>query len=430
MKSSPSKPFVAQPTTLRRQQLAAVLGLRACACAGQLGLLLVAEFGLGVRLPWEALLPVLLAQLGLLVLTLMKWRRLWAIGPYELAAQLFADLAAFSFVLYFTGGATNPFVALYLPLLGLAAVLLPLRQVVVLALVCVLAYSVLMWEYVPLVLANPGDSITFHLVGMWVNFWVSVLILVGFVARLSNRLRDQEASLLKAQQGLIAEQHMAALGNQSAALAHQLGTPVSTLMTIVNDWADVPQTPVPAEDVQAMRQQLAVIQTVLADLRSRVQGPQAVRPGLSQPQAWLQGVLDEWKNVNPDQALAFDCEQTPWPVTLAVQPDTLQLALNGVLDNARAAQNRVGAEAAIQVRFVLEQGQCVIEIQDQGGGVPAHLLPRLGAEPVEGHGQGMGLYLLSSLLAREGATLSISNVPGSGQSVQGALVRLVLPVGV
>lgn len=212
--------------SVRRQQMVTVMWMRTLALAAQVLLLAVVGLLLHVSLPWPVLTVILGALVLLNVITFIRLRQGHSVGSFEVAAQLFADLAAFTFVLYFTGGVTNPFVSLYLPLLGLAAALLPWAQVAVLALFSVVAYTVLMGNYIPLVLANPDDGVHFHLVGMWLNFLVSVLILVGFVARLSSSIRNRDQALGRAQQRLASESRLAALGNQAASIAHQLGTPV------------------------------------------------------------------------------------------------------------------------------------------------------------------------------------------------------------
>lgn len=198
--------------SVRRQQMVTVMWMRMLALAAQVLLLAVVGLFLQVTLPWPVLTSILGALALLNVITFIRLRQGTAVGSFEVAAQLFADLAAFSFILYFTGGVTNPFVSLYLPLLGLAAALLPWAQVAFLALFSVVAYTVLMSNYVPLVLANPDDGIHFHLVGMWLNFLVSVLILVGFVARLSSSIRNRDQALGRAQQRLSSESRLAALG--------------------------------------------------------------------------------------------------------------------------------------------------------------------------------------------------------------------------
>jgi len=111
--------------SVRRQQMVTVMWMRTLALAAQVLLLAVVGLLLKVSLPWSVLAVILGALVLLNAITFIRLRQGHSVGSFEVAAQLFADLAAFTFVLYFTGGVTNPFVSLYLPLLGLAAALLP-----------------------------------------------------------------------------------------------------------------------------------------------------------------------------------------------------------------------------------------------------------------------------------------------------------------
>lgn len=421
MKASQTDRPLAQAA--RQQQLRTVVALRLFATLAQLSLLWVAHSMLGVALPWPMLGLIFSLLLVLNATTWLRLRQQQPIGQYELVSQLFADIAAFSLVLYFTGGVTNPFVSLYLPLLGLAAALLPIRQVVVLAVVSVLAYSVLMMEYIPLVLANPADGVYFHLVGMWLNFMVSALILVGFVARLSNALRKRESALSLAQNRLASEERLAALGNQAASIAHQLGTPVSTIATLVADLRDEPRLEDHLQDLNVLASQVQAIQATLQSLREQVHARDA---GLNAPapvdlDAWVGQAVAHWRNRHPAQELFVDSGSRREPAMLDVRAEVLDLALNALLDNAMQAQMRAGVAQPLQIRVHVLPTLVRLELQDQGGGIAPELLPLLGVQPVDGHGQGVGLFLLANLLQREGAALSFAN------QVDGACVVIDIP---
>jgi two-component system sensor histidine kinase RegB len=293
--------------SVRRQQLRTALWIRLFAIVIVCVIGLVAEFWLGVNLPWPVFAGVILVFIALNALAAWRYQSEARVGRFEVAAHLGADLLSFSVLLYFTGGVTNPFVSFYLPLIGLAAALLPRGQVFVLAVVSVLAYSFLMSNYWPLVLSNPSDGIHFHLIGMWMNFMVSVLILVVFVARLSASVRQREHDLRQAQGLLVRESKLAVLGNQAASIAHQLGTPAATLVTILADWVEDSALQAYSDDVWVMQNQLQSIQKTLAQLRAQVEFNVGVRGSNGwvsvNPQTWLDGFVQQWRNRNPHAQL-------------------------------------------------------------------------------------------------------------------------------
>jgi two-component system, sensor histidine kinase RegB len=324
-------------------------------------------------------------------------------------------LAAFTFVLYFTGGVTNPFVSLYLPLLGLAAALLPWAQVAVLALFSVVAYTVLMGNYIPLVLANPDDGVHFHLVGMWLNFLVSVLILVGFVARLSSSIRNRDQALGRAQQRLASESRLAALGNQAASIAHQLGTPVSTIATIVSDWKNDPAMQAQLREMNVLSAQVQSITDTLGQLRDQIE----VNPRhnadaqMIKPSEWLQNTLGIWRTRNPQHEVRLMPSIASIAGEFKVRKELLELGLITLLDNAAQSQQRASVRDPLQVGMQCDHESLTLFVNDAGGGIDAELLPKIGQQLFQANGQGMGLFLLANLLEREGGKLSLRNLnPG------------------
>lgn len=401
--------------SVRRQQMVTVMWMRTLALAAQFLLLAVVGLLLKVSLPW----PVLTVILGALVLLngiiYIRLRQGHSVGSFEVAAQLFADLAAFSFVLYFTGGVTNPFVSLYLPLLGLAAALLPWAQVAVLALFSVVAYTVLMGNYIPLVLANPDDGVHFHLVGMWLNFLVSVLILVGFVARLSSSIRNRDQALGRAQQRLASESRLAALGNQAASIAHQLGTPVSTIATIVSDWKNDPAMHAQAREMNILSAQVQSITDTLGQLRDQIE----VNPRhnadaqMIKPSEWLQATLGIWRTRNPQHEVRLMTSIASIAGEFKVRKELLELGLITLLDNAAQSQQRASVSEPLQVGMQCDEVSMTLFVNDAGQGIDTDLLPKIGQQLFQANGQGMGLFLLANLLEREGGKLGLRNLnPG------------------
>lgn len=401
--------------SVRRQQMVTVMWMRTLALAAQGLLLAVVGLLLKVSLPWSVLAVILGALVLLNAITFIRLRQGHSVGSFEVAAQLFADLAAFTFVLYFTGGVTNPFVSLYLPLLGLAAALLPWAQVAVLALFSVVAYTVLMGNYIPLVLANPDDGVHFHLVGMWLNFLVSVLILVGFVARLSSSIRNRDQALGRAQQRLASESRLAALGNQAASIAHQLGTPVSTIATIVSDWKNDPAMHAQVREMNILSAQVQSITDTLGQLRAQIE----VNPRhnadaqIIKPSEWLQTTLGIWRTRNPQHEVRLMPSIASIAGEFKVRKELLELGLITLLDNAAQSHQRASVRDPLQVGMQCDHESLTLFVNDAGGGIDAELLPKIGQQLFQANGQGMGLFLLTNLLEREGGKLSLRNLnPG------------------
>ncbi|HBC19476.1 MAG TPA: histidine kinase, partial [Alcanivorax sp.] len=107
-----------------RKNLQLLIQLRWIAMGGQLATILLVHFGFGISLPLGQMLVVLFGLLLLNAVSLLRLKLPKSIGNTELFLSLLIDVATLTILLYLSGGATNPFVFLYLLQVILGAVLL------------------------------------------------------------------------------------------------------------------------------------------------------------------------------------------------------------------------------------------------------------------------------------------------------------------
>ena len=86
------------------------------------------------------------------------WRERFIVSERELLVQLLIDVAALSALLYFTGGAVNPFAVCYLLIVLYASVALPQRLAWSVAAVCMLSFAGLHLLRVPLPVSDPANA--------------------------------------------------------------------------------------------------------------------------------------------------------------------------------------------------------------------------------------------------------------------------------
>ncbi|AOY94097.1 ATP-binding protein [Cupriavidus sp. USMAA2-4] len=397
--------------------------LRWALLSAQATMLLTCEALAGVILPYRPLLIIFALQT---LFNLMTGLRLHlhssddaAPSDAELMGQLMVDLTALSAILFFTGGATNPFVSFYLPGLAIAAAILPWRMVMALALFALACYSVLLLEYVPLNLINPDNAVNYHLAGMWLNFVASAVMIAFFVARLSGVLRQRDAQLSQAQEQLLREARVEALNAQAAAVAHEIGTPLSTLAVIAGELRGDAEhrqhgaTPVAGylADLQTMEQQIELCKSILARLREdhATVAPQAIA-------SWLPAFVERWQLRHPQAQL--QASAAPAAAAQEIEPARVGQILTILLDNA--ARSQQGATPPLQLSIALESGTphatLCFRVADHGGGIAPLLRQHLGEAPVASShgGQGIGAYLAQSTALRMGGRLSWHDHAGGG----------------
>ncbi|MDQ0143745.1 ATP-binding protein [Cupriavidus necator] len=407
--------------TLRR-----LFWLRWALLGGQALTVLVCEPIAGIHLPYAPLLVVLGLQALFNLLTGLRLRqhtrRNSAPGEAELMGQLLVDLTALSAILFYTGGATNPFVSFYLPGLAIAAAILPWRQVIALALYALACYTVLLIEYVPLDLHDPDNAVNYHLAGMWLNFVASAVMIALFVARLSGVLRQREAQLNLAREQLLREARVEDLNGQAAAVAHEIGTPLATLAVIAGELrADASDAVRGASsisgylpDLQTMEQQLALCRSTLARLR---EDPATLAP--QRIDGWLPAFAERWQLRHPNASL--QAVATPGAGAQAVETARVGQILTILLDNAARSQQAAGRGARpLQLQIAMAPGNAApwlsFRVADQGDGIPDALRGQLGETPVASQhgGQGIGLYLAQSAARQMGGELAWHDRPGGG----------------
>lgn len=222
---------------INAQALATTLAwLRPCAALGQALAIAVAISWLHVALP----LPPLFAGIAVLALAspLAFWRlrQAWPVGEVEAVCLVVFDLLLLGWALYFTGGASNPFITLLLVPVALAATALSVRGTGVVVLLAAAAYAILMFHYVPLPdISTHGSAAGFrlHLTGMAINFLIAALLLAVFIGRMTALLYAQREATRELRERMLRDEGILAVATQAAEAAHELNTPLSTLRTLL-----------------------------------------------------------------------------------------------------------------------------------------------------------------------------------------------------
>ena len=259
-----------------RQNLRQLSIIRNIALGGQLFALLFFSQIQDIGLPVTTL-SIVLALYGLVIVTTW-WRSFQspAITELEFFSHLLLDILFFTALLYFSGGASNPFVSYYLVPISIAATTLPLRYTWSIALLSLGAYSWLLVNYLPIPALSPaleqGDhhdsSNNLHILGMWCNFVVSALLITYFVTRMASTLKEQEIKLAQQREDQLRDEQVIGIGTLAAGTAHELGTPLNTMKILVDEMRDEIQDEKSDfdEDLSILQQQIEQCRTTLKQL--------------------------------------------------------------------------------------------------------------------------------------------------------------------
>lgn len=408
-------------------RLATLVMLRWAAVAGQFGALAVA-WGIGLRFPLgPALVVVAMAAAINIGLT---FRLRLPLSQRQVAAQLYFDLLQLTLLLTFTGGLDNPFTALMLAPVTIAATALPGRQTVVLGLATIALITLTGLVAEPLRHADGTLLIREPLLlfGHWVTIVIGVAFFATYASRVSAELSARSQALFATQLALAREQRLQHLGGVVAAAAHELGTPLATIKLVstelLEDLRDeLAGRPDLLEDLALLGQSADRCRDIL-----RSMGRQG-REDLLVRDAPLEFLLAE--AVSPHDSLGKRIVVTAESLDDSPQP-TLQrdpAAMHGLRNLIQNAVDFAASEVRVAATWSAEE--ITITISDDGKGYPPQLIERIGEpflgarrteERLQGYeGMGLGLFISVTLLGRSGARLEFGN------GGPGAVVRVSWP---
>ena len=92
---------------------------------------------------------------------------------------------------------------------------------------------------------------------MWLNFVISVVVVVFFLTRMAATLKDRERQLAAAREATLRNEQILALGTLAAGAAHQLGTPLGTMAIVIRELQlSHENDPETREDLTLLREQV------------------------------------------------------------------------------------------------------------------------------------------------------------------------------
>lgn len=406
------------------ENLRQLLLIRTLVLSAQILAVLAAHFLLQQTMAY-AELAVLFVAMSLF--TFFSWRTLFkstAVTQQATLTQLLTDIIALTYFLYFSGGATNPFVSYYLVPISIAAATLRWSYTTMLAIACIAAYSFLLFFYQPLSLfeinqhMHHGSSLNPHIIGMWVNFVLSASLITYFVVKMAGRLNERESQLQAHREQNLQNEKMLAIATQAAGTAHELGTPLGTIAVTLDNIAANPADKL-NEQLETAQQQVSIcrnsLQRLVATASERAQNSGYIVAA----EDYLEDLLDLWLLIRPDADLhvSWDDEATR-NCALETTPSLDQAILN-LLNNAADA-----CLENLQMTLTYTQQFLHIKILDQGPGIPVELADQLGSPFTSNKqdGLGLGLYLSHATLNKLNGSVRLYN-----RADGGTLTEIILP---
>ncbi len=424
-------PVQSGDTSLTRQGLQRLLLLRAfvtgASCAGLFALMLL----FGLQVPGAYIAGLVAAIVVSILLGYWRLNLSRPIGNTELFLHILVDVVFLVLLLLNTGGVGNPLISYLLVLLAVTATLLPRGFANSFAVGSILVYTFFLLldlsaeQNMPGMSGNAQDMFELHLVGMWVIFVVSAILITVFISAMAIAVRDREHHLAEARENELRNEQLVAIGTLAAGTAHALGTPLSTMSVILNDLDEIDQEELEGESV---KQEIGLLREQVSRCKHSIN--QLIRYyHKDDPSAREQVTLarfaadiqDYILNVHPAAKVEFRLTaeaETPFDVEPSLRHAVINIIENGI----KAARKAVNVEYAVDPE---NTRMLLISVADDGPGIPDEVLERIGEPFVSRRkdSMGLGIFLANAALRRAGGSIEMFNRQAGGAKT---MIRLPL----
>jgi len=415
MPSSRSGPFALART---------LAWLRLCAIAGQSVAILTCVTLLKLDVP---LLPLMIGVCVLAVFAAAASFRLgmpWKVSEGEAIVHIAADTLVLGYLLYFTGGAANPFVTLLLVPIALSAAALSVPGVSLVAILTGVAYVLLVPYHLPLpTLGDKTQDFDLYVAGMGVNFVIMAILLGVFISNLAKAIRIQQGEVQRVRERALRDEGILAIATQAAGAAHELNTPLSTMRTLLPEIRREHATDnALGEDLDLLDGQVERCRTILREMVAFGQAQLSQEPERLTLDEFVHVCLERFQLLRPEADVTVNLEPGAGRIALR-SPPGLRHALINLLNNAADA-SALNESAAVHLRIGVVEQWLELTVTDEGPGFDEFDdLGTLGLSQ-KATGLGLGLALAEATAERLNGELAASNTG------HGAEMRLRLPLRV
>lgn len=388
--------------------------------------LLLSAFADNVQLPYYDLIVILASFTLLDCLTFFRLRNNLVVTEWEFFIHLIIDVCFLNTLLFFSGGANNPFISYLLVPICISAATLPWRYTWFITSLCIATYSFLLFFYTPLPIftidhqQHNHSNLNWHIIGMWLNFFLSAVLITYFVVKMANTLRENNEALTALREDELRNEQVIAIATLAASAAHEINTPLSTMTVLLSELRNEHENNIPLlNDINILSQQ---VNHCSATLKQLVENAAETTQGQLQQQTvhdFCISITDRWQLLRPSINFYVDIVKNTENPFITINPG-VDYAIINLLNNAADASPEY-------VKVTIEWSKSLLtwRIVDKGHGIDKNLSATLGKElnTTKKQGLGLGMLLTHATIKRYGGgVIQNENYP------QGTITELTLPL--
>ena len=389
------------------KNLQQLLQMRAFAVLAQVFALVVAIYIYHLELP---ILPMLAI---IFLLMAVSFYAIYCINKQKISNstlfwQMLFDVLALAGQIYFSGGISNPFISLFLLQVVVASILLKTSYAWLIGAITCFFYTLLShYSYRQPAVLQHHHTFDFHLQGMMLVHFLSSFLLIFFISKIMQNIAFEQQKNQELNQKILSKQKLAEMGLLATNYAHNLGTPLTNIDVIINDWQKLSLATVNqkefALDLENIKQQIGKCKKILSDILQHFQHQRLENYNKISFADYCKSIVLEWQQQKQCQQLnyQFNCQQNHQ----IIFDNLLKQAIFNVFDNAfECSSNTVSID-------ISDNQNSIIITTTNAGHFNTKALQNLGKKNISTkNSSGLGLFLTMQILESFNGNLIINNL--------------------
>ena len=330
------------------------------------------------------------------------------------------DLLLLGILFFLTGGITNPFIFLIIVPAVFSSQYLNIYSSIILVSLIILILTILTFYYIDL--PHPSElhfhAPDYYLFAIPISIIIGLLFLVYFGVKFGEENRIRKTAYDKIQELMAKENELISLGAQSAAAAHSLGTPLSTILLTIKELQQEFGTNVKIKkDLDLLLSQTRRCREILKKLSMNPKIDDRFLESNLDLYDYLNEIIRSYEEIS-DKKFILNIENHKNPLKTSKSSEIIY-GLRNFIGNANKF-----SKIKIEIFLKSNKNDTEILIKDDGPGFPKDLIEkhRLG-EPyirtaaqknISKYGLGLGTFIGKTLLEKNYANIIFKNSEKNG----------------
>jgi len=321
---------------------------------------------------------------------------------------LIYDLFQLTFLLYLTGGISNPFSFLMIVPSIVSSTFLSMGTTIILGTLTIILLFFLKnyHEILPGLDAYRFSFPEYYLEGILISIIIGLIFLSYFGIRFSGETKKRSEALEKLQQVMAREYQLDSLGGLAAAAAHSLGTPLATISVVAKELKkEIGDKSKHAKDLELLVSQSKRCSDILRKIsRKEIEDDQFIN--IVKVEDLLEEIIISFKEIS-EIKISLISDEDKNKINIKRAPE-LVYGLRNFIGNAVKF-----SKSKVKIDLRSDDSTIEIKINDDGPGIPEDIIGKIGEPYIKSKskelslnsGLGLGTFLGKTLLERKNAKL-------------------------